>query len=166
MSNPIGDAAADFIARANERNYSPDVVDMAKRCLVDWMGHAVGAVEQPVSQAVRQTAVSWGAEGHARMLCGPKTAPALAALVNATMGHALDFDDTRGHAPSHLSSPTWSAALALSEAKGAGETAALNAFITGYEVAAVLGEDCDVLYETLKGFDARARWPECSNWSS
>ena len=78
MSNPTGDAAADFIARANERNYSPDVIDMAKRCLVDWMGHA------------------------------------------------LDFDDTRGHAPSHLSSPTWSAVLALAEANGADEAAVLG----------------------------------------
>ncbi len=140
MSNPIGNAAADFIAAAGTRTYAPDVIDMAKRCLVDWMGVAIGAVDQPVSKAVRQTAASWGADGVSRMLCGPKTAPALAALVNATMGHALDFDDTRGHAPSHLSSPTWSAVLALAEARGADEAAALNAFITGYEVAAVLGD--------------------------
>lgn len=140
MSHPIGDAATDFIAAASERTYSPGVIDMAKRCLVDWMGVAVGAIDQPVSQAVRQTASAWGATGVSRMLCGPKTAPALAALVNATMGHALDFDDTRGHAPSHLSSPTWSAALALAEARGADEAAALNAFITGYEVAAILGD--------------------------
>jgi 2-methylcitrate dehydratase PrpD len=56
------------------------------------------------------------------------------------MGHALDFDDTRGHAPSHLGSPTWSAVLALAEANGIDEAAALDAFITGYEVAAVLGD--------------------------
>lgn len=140
MSNPIGNAAADFIAAASERTYSPDVIDMAKRCLVDWIGVAVGAADQPVSRAVRQTASAWGAAGVSSMLVGPKTAPALAALVNATMGHALDFDDTRGHAPSHLSSPTWAAVLALAEAKGADEAAALNAFITGYEVAAVLGD--------------------------
>ncbi len=140
MRNPIGDAAAAFIADAGTRPYSPDVIDMAKRCLVDWMGVAVGAVDQPVSRAVRGTVAAWGAGGVSRMLCGPKTAPALAALVNATMGHALDFDDTRGHAPSHLSSPTWSAVLALTEARGANEAVALSAFITGYEGAAVLGD--------------------------
>lgn len=140
MTHPIGEAAADFIATAETRSYAPEVVDMAKRCLVDWMGVAVGAVEQPVSRAVRDAATEWGAEGRARMLCGPKTAPALAALVNATMGHALDFDDTRGHAPSHLSSPTWSAVLALAEAQAADEAKALSAFITGYEIAAVLGD--------------------------
>ena len=140
MDNPIGETAADFISSAGSRTYTPDVIDMAKRCLVDWIGVAVGAVDQPVSRAIRETAVSWGADGRSRILCGPKTSPALAALVNATMGHALDFDDTRGHAPSHLSSPTWSTVLALAEANGADEATALNAFITGYEVAAVLGD--------------------------
>lgn len=140
MNNPIGEAAADFIAAADTRTYSLDVIDLAKRCLVDWMGVAVGAVDQPVSHAIRETVISWGAEGRSQILCGPKTAPALAALVNATMGHALDFDDTRGHAPSHLSSPTWSAVLALAERHGLDEAAALNAFITGYEVAAMWGD--------------------------
>ena len=140
MTNQLGDRAATFIATARDRTYSPDVIDMAKRCLADWVGVAIGAVDQPVSRAVRDTAVSWRAEGVSHILRGPKTAPALAALVNATMGHALDFDDTRGHAPSHLSSPTWSTVLALAEAHGATETEALNAFITGYEVAAVLGD--------------------------
>ncbi len=140
MTNPIGDSAASFIAAATTRTYSPEIIDMAKRCLVDWMGVAIGAVDQPVSRAVRETVDSWGAVGKAQILCGPKTAPALAALVNATMGHALDFDDTRGHAPSHLSSPTWSAVLALAEAHDADEAQALNAFITGYEIAAVLGD--------------------------
>ncbi|NKB60177.1 MAG: MmgE/PrpD family protein [Alphaproteobacteria bacterium] len=140
MTNPVGDRAATFIATARDRTYSPDVIDMAKRCLVDWIGVATGAVDQPVSRTVRDTVMAWRAEGVSHILCGPKTAPALAALVNATMGHALDFDDTRGHAPSHLSSPTWSAVLALAEAHNATETEALNAFITGYEIAAVLGD--------------------------
>ena len=140
MGNSIGETAAEFIAAADTRTYTPEVVDMAKRCLVDWMGVAIGAVDQPVSHAVRDTVSAWRADGRSRILCGPKTAPALAALVNATIGHALDFDDTRGHAPSHLSSPTWSAVLALAEAHGADEAAALSAFITGYEVAAVWGD--------------------------
>ncbi len=71
---------------------------------------------------------------------GNETTPALAALVNATMGHAFDFDDTRGHAPSHLSSPTWSAALAVASDRNIDGATALGAFITGYEVAAVLGD--------------------------
>lgn len=140
MNNLLGDRAATFIAASRDRTYRPDVIDMAKRCLVDWVGVAIGAVDQPVSRAVRDTAINWHADGASHILCGPKTAPALAALVNATMGHALDFDDTRGHSPSHLSSPTWSTVLALAESQGANESEALNAFITGYEIAAVLGD--------------------------
>ena len=70
MDNPIGETAADFISTAGSRTYTPDVIDMAKRCLVDWIGVAVGAVDQPVSRAIRETAVSWGADGrsHIRLL--------------------------------------------------------------------------------------------------
>ncbi len=79
MSNPVGDNAARFIAEAGNRNYDPAVIDQAKRCLVDWMGVAIGAVEQPVSRAVRETALAWRAQGGARILRGGETAPALAA---------------------------------------------------------------------------------------
>jgi 2-methylcitrate dehydratase PrpD len=139
-TNPVGARMAAFIADSPGRHYDPAVVDMAKRCLVDWMGVAIGAHREPVSIIVNQTALAWRARGRARILFGDETAPALAALVNATMGHALDFDDTRGHAPSHLSSPTWSAALAVASDKQLDGAAALGAFIVGYEVSAVLGD--------------------------
>ena len=70
MGNPIGETAADFISAAGARTYAPDVIDMAKRCLVDWIGVAVGAVDQPVSRAIRETAVSWGADGRSRIRRG------------------------------------------------------------------------------------------------
>lgn len=139
-SNPVGPRMAAFIADAPDRHYAPAVIDMAKRCLVDWMGVAIGAHGEPVSAIVTEAALSWRSTGGARILFGGETAPALAALVNATMGHALDFDDTRGHSPSHLGSPTWSAALALAGDGNIDGAAALGAFITGYEVAALLGD--------------------------
>jgi len=139
-TNPVGARMAAFIADAPGRRYEPAVVDMAKRCLVDWMGVAIGAHREPASSIVVESALSWQATGRARILLGDETTPALAALVNATMGHAFDFDDTRGHAPSHLSSPTWSAALAVASDRNIDGATALGAFITGYEVAAVLGD--------------------------
>jgi 2-methylcitrate dehydratase PrpD len=140
MTNPVGDRMGAFIAGARDRVYDDAVLDEAKRCLVDWLGVAMGAVDEPVSRATVETALSWRAAGQGRIFRGPLTTPALAALCNGTMGHAFDFDDTRGHAPSHLSSPTWSAILALAGETGADGKLALSAFITGYEIAAVLGD--------------------------
>jgi 2-methylcitrate dehydratase PrpD len=140
MTITLAERAADFIAATGTRRHSPDVIDLAKRCLVDWMGVAIGASSEPVSRTVIDTALAWGAQGDARILLGERTTPALAALANATMGHALDFDDTRGHAPSHLSSPSWAAALAVAEHHNLDGAAALGAFIAGYEISAVLGD--------------------------
>ncbi len=141
MANIAGDRMETFIAAAKDRHYDDAVIGEAKRCLVDWVGVALGAVDEPVSRATVETALSWRAEGSGRIFRGPLTTPALAALCNGTMGHAFDFDDTRGHAPSHLSSPTWSAILAMAGEGGIDGVLALNAFITGYEVAAVLGDN-------------------------
>jgi 2-methylcitrate dehydratase PrpD len=62
-----------------------------------------------------------------------------AALLNGTLAHSLDFDDT--HLPSvlHPSSPVVPAALAVAEATGATATALLDAAGVGIEVAVRLG---------------------------
>ncbi|MBI4081462.1 MAG: MmgE/PrpD family protein [Candidatus Lambdaproteobacteria bacterium] len=139
LENPIGSAAARFIAQARGRRYDPEIVEIATQCLVDWVGVALGAVREPAAQAVRRTVARWGAPGPSRILLGGTTTPALAALVNGTMGHCLDYDDTRVDGGSHLSSPTWSATLAVAMEQGKGAQAALGAFITGFEVGAALG---------------------------
>jgi 2-methylcitrate dehydratase PrpD len=139
QTTAIGDAAAHFIARALKREFVPEVIDIAKMCLVDYIGVALGAVHEPAAEAVRRTALSWNSQGGARILLGPPVSPAVAALVNGTMGHCMDFDDTHLDGAGHLSTPTWSATLAMAEHLGRTERDALAAFITGFEVAARLG---------------------------
>ena len=139
MQETVGNAAARFVAEASDRSYAAEIVDAAKMCLIDWVGVALGAYHEPAVGVLHRTLAAWRSKGEARILLGPKTSPALAALINGTMGHCLDFDDTRAKAASHLSSPTWSAALAVAGQQGAGEQETLGAFITGFEVAAGLG---------------------------
>jgi 2-methylcitrate dehydratase PrpD len=70
---------------------------------------------------------------------GARTTPALAALANGTMCHAMDYDDTHPGGAGHPSGPCWSTALAMAEHHGAAEGDALAAFITGFEIMARLG---------------------------
>jgi len=51
----------------------------------------------------------------------------------------MDFDDTHLDVSGHISGPTWATALAMAEAHGKSEIAALAAFIAGFEIAARLG---------------------------
>jgi len=139
QSAPIADAATAFIAASRETVYAPEVIDAAKMCLVDWFGVALGAVREPAAAAVRQAALRWNSGGRAHILLGPAVAPLAAVLVNGTMAHCMDYDDTHLDGAGHISAPTWATALALSEQHGKTEHEALGAFITGFEVAARLG---------------------------
>ncbi|MCC7485692.1 MAG: MmgE/PrpD family protein [Burkholderiales bacterium] len=130
---------ATYIVSTSKRHLPPEVVDAARRALVDVVGVAVGAAREPVSIAVRRMAEGWQASGGAHILTGGTTTPALAALVNGTMAHAMDFDDTHPMGGGHPSAPCWSTALALGEHHRLDESEIMAAFVTGYEVMAKLG---------------------------
>ncbi|QTF06735.1 MmgE/PrpD family protein [Brenneria izadpanahii] len=134
-----GEQLSQFISQA-PRIAIPDVVlHEAKRALIDYLGVALGAANDDAVQAVRQVVKRWNSQGDAQIFLGGKTTPALAALVNATMSHAADYDDTHPAGAGHPSGPCWSAALAMAQAYDASERATLIAFITGFEVMAKLG---------------------------
>jgi 2-methylcitrate dehydratase PrpD len=62
-------------------------------------------------------------------------APAGAALINATLGHSLDFDDTHAKAIVHPGAPVIPAVLAAAEATKATGAEVTAAIVAGYEVA-------------------------------
>lgn len=138
-ATPRGDALADYIAGAAARAYPETVREAGIRALVDFVATAVGSYNEACSEAVRRTALSWHAQGKARMFLSDATTPALAALVNSTMAHAMDFDDTHTGGAGHASGPCWSTALAVAQELGADEKTTFEAFLTGFEVMAKLG---------------------------
>ncbi len=139
QGTPNADAAAGFIASASGRNDPIEAVDAARMVLVDTIGVMLGAANEGAGQTVRKVATAWNASGNAQILLGGRSAPAIAALINATHGHCLDYDDTHVGAVAHLGNPTWAAALAVGQHLGASDRDILNAFITGFEIGARLG---------------------------
>ena len=47
--------------------------------------------------------MNWGTNGDAQVLLGGKAAPAAAAMINGTMAHCLDYDDTHVGSTTHVS---------------------------------------------------------------
>jgi 2-methylcitrate dehydratase PrpD len=134
-----GPAIAAYIAGAHDRALPPEVADMARLCLADWLGVAIGAGEEPAGRIVRETAAGWRSSGRASVLFGGTAAAPFAALTNGTLAHCLDFDDTYVKAVTHVSAPVWAATLALGEEVGAEERDLLTAFVAGFETASRLG---------------------------
>lgn len=140
MSDTINsDAISKFVISASERTLPAAVQEAARMCLVDWFGVAVGAHEEGVARSVCRVADQWRSDGKARMLLGGASNPAVSALVNGTLAHALDFDDTHLGSMSHLSGPTWAAVLAVGMSLSSEPSDMLTAFAVGFEVGGAIG---------------------------
>src|SRR5437762_12200665 len=135
-----GPAIAAYIAETSRRALPPEVVEMARLCLADWLGVGIGAAEEPAGRIVREIIAGWRSAGNSTVLFGGTAAAPFAALANGTLAHCLDFDDTYVRAITHTSAPVWAATLALGEEIEADEAAMLSAFVAGFETAARIGD--------------------------
>jgi 2-methylcitrate dehydratase PrpD len=134
-----GEQLVKYIAGTSRRSYPPEVTEAALQALVDHLGCAVGASNDPTAQPARRVVARWKASGNSRIYMGGLTTAALAAFVNGSMAHAMDYDDTHVGGAGHPGGPCWSAALALALEHGTSEKETLAAFITGFDVMAKLG---------------------------
>jgi len=131
---------AEFASRQFRSELDPEVGAATRRSIVDTLGVSIAAVREPAVRVVASTFVGRGGVPEASVLGLSRKVPAAsAALVNGTMAHALDFDDT--HLPSvlHPSASVVPAALAVAEAKGSAGTAVETAIAVGIEVTCRLG---------------------------
>jgi len=123
------------------RDGLPDALreDVARRVL-DLVGNSLAAGRESSAVAVTAVVRGWGGPPDATAIgTGLRVPSAAAALVNGTLAHSLDFDDT--HLPSvlHPSSSVVPAALAVAEATGATGAQLLDAAGVGIEVTVRLG---------------------------
>jgi 2-methylcitrate dehydratase PrpD len=129
-----------FINTARDRAYPADVMDAARQSLVDWVGVCIGAYDAPEARIVSRVMSQWKGQGESRFLWGGTSNAASTAMINGTLSHCLDYDDT--HIPSviHISGPLWATVLAIGSEKKIAEDVLLKAFVTGFEIAARLGD--------------------------
>lgn len=135
-----------FAARCRDEGVPPEIARDARRRVLDQLGLALAAGGVDAAQAARVVAAAWGGAERATALGLPaRVPPASAALVNGTLAHSLDFDDT--HLPSvlHPSSSAVPAALAVAEAEGRSGAELLAAIAAADEVCVRVGS---------AGFDA------------
>jgi 2-methylcitrate dehydratase PrpD len=131
---------ARFAAGIRDTGLPADLRHKIAGHLLDLLGNAVAAVGEKPAEAVHALAAEWGGAPTATAIGSAQRLPApSAALVNGTLAHSLDFDDT--HLPSvlHPSAAVLPAVLAVAEAVDAPGSAVLAAAAVGVEVACRLG---------------------------
>ena len=121
----------EFIARLQYRDLPPEGIRVAKLGFVDCVGVMIAGSVEPVAEIVARTVLDGCEKPEASIFFSDKRAPApLAAWVNGTAAHALDYDDAGGHRSAILV-PTL---LAEGEALGASGEDMITAYVAGFEV--------------------------------
>jgi 2-methylcitrate dehydratase PrpD len=110
----------------------------ARHCLLDWAAVTVAGSREPLAGMLIEEFGS--RNGPCTLVAsGCRAAPHDAALVNGTLGHALDYDDVHFAMHGHPTVPVAPVVLALGEALDKPGRAVLDAFVAGYEVECAIG---------------------------
>lgn len=131
--------AANYVVTLRDGELSAASLDAAKMCLVDWVGVCLGARDTPEAEILSRYVSLASGPGSAPLLIGGSGQALMSALINGTLSHCLDYDDTHIPTTLHASGPTWAAVMALGAERGAEELDLLTAFVCGFEVGASLG---------------------------
>jgi len=138
-TDPDTATLAERIASAVESMTLADIPEpvlaVAKAHLLDALGIAVASTGMDYGEAVHLAGTRLGDGGVSHVLgFGTPMSPAIAALVDGTLIHGLDFDDTHIGAIYHATGPALAAALAVGEAEHADGATVLLAYVAGMEV--------------------------------
>jgi len=131
---------ARFAAGVRAGKIEESILRDARRRVTDIIGIALAASELEPARIVGKVVDGWGGNGQASVIGRSGRYPAAsAALVNGTLAHALDYDDT--HLPSvlHPSAAVVPAALAAAEASAASGRDLLASVAAGDELAVRVG---------------------------
>lgn len=140
MSQPVVQRLAEFAAAPLPAAMAPEITADVARRVRDLFGVALAAGATEPAGVVAGVVERWGGREECGLIgrSGRYPAPA-AALVNGTLGHALDFDDT--HLPSvlHPSASVVPAALAAAQSAGRDGRELVRAIAVGDEICVRLG---------------------------
>lgn len=126
---------------ASTRDLEPDIVEDVRRRVLDSTGIMLAAsAVSPEGAAIRRLAEGLGSGGAVAIGGQRRLAASSAALVNGTLAHSLDFDDT--HLPSvlHPSASVVPTAIAVAQDESIHEgSRLLSAIAVGIEIANRIG---------------------------
>ena len=134
-ASTLAQQLSDWVIDVGYDDIPESVRATAKTHALDALGIALASTGMDYGQAMHRAGVQLGRGDESRVLgFGTPLPGPSAALVNGTLMHGLDFDDTHIGAIYHATSPALAAALAVGEAEGADGSAVLTAYIAGLEV--------------------------------
>ena len=160
--NNTGETALQLISRhIAQTHFEPgsESLGYLRAAFIDTYGCILGGATQAVAVKTQQALL---ASGQIHPQAGAvvygtryRAAPAAAAMANAVAGHALEFDDWEIPGNTHVSVVLLPAILAASAGHKLPGSAAIDAYLAGYETIARIGEAINLEHYDL-GWHATA----------
>lgn len=133
---------ARFAATLDPAGLPPEAIRAARRHVLDIFGIAAAASAQDFGQRFLRLPLAVPSSGLAAIAIGLRD-PVVAedaALVNGTLAHGLDFDDTYQPGIVHIGAVVIPTAIAVGQSVGASSEEILGGVVIGYEVASRIAE--------------------------
>jgi len=134
---------AEYVNRTNFSDLPQEAIRKAKGVILDTLGCGIAGytlAKHEFHWVYDLVMEMGGAPESTIFIAGTKTSAPQAALVNGTLVHTIDFDDTHMGSISHLGAPVVSSTLAMGEKVGADGALLITALILAYEVAGRVGK--------------------------
>ncbi len=137
----ISKMLAEFVSNTAYEDIPAGALHAARRCLLDWLGCAIGGSRARSSSAFSSAlAGERGLPECTIVGAGHRTSLLAASMINAAFAHALELDDLHRGSIYHPGAPVVSAALAVAEKEDARLSDLLRAIVLGYETSIRVGE--------------------------
>ena len=137
QAGPLASALVDF---SQKQDMPLGPMEMMRLSFIDWVSVALAGANEPVATAVKGLAMSEsGAPSSSLIEESLKIPPRMAAMVNGTIGHALDYDDTHFAHIGHPSAVILPAAFAIAQSTGASGAELQEASLIGVETSIRVG---------------------------
>jgi 2-methylcitrate dehydratase PrpD len=142
-----------FAAGVDARDLPASVQARAKELTLDLLGVAIYGATEPSSRAIRTLAAAAASPtGASAIGVTAPVAPAVAAMLNGTIAHAVELDDVTRESSLHPGVAVIPAALAAAEAADLDGPAFLGAVVVGYEVVIRVGNALNPASAYARGF--------------
>jgi len=130
---------AGFVTGTRYHQIPQEAVARAKWCILDCLGVALAGSTESAGTIISEYVKDLGGKPEATVIAsGFRTSSPQAALVNGTLAHALDYDDSHPNFQ-HATAVTLPAVLALAERERSPGRATLEAYVLGCEVGSKIG---------------------------
>jgi 2-methylcitrate dehydratase PrpD len=133
-------ALASYVVNSRFDDIPADVRHEAKRALLNYLGCALGGSREPAVEAALRALAPYSGAPQARVLGRSERVDALhAALIDGTLSHVHEYDDTLPKNYIHPSPPVASALFARASANHVSGRDFVHAFILGFETESRVG---------------------------